>query len=431
MLLGAGLAVLLFSPVDSLVAGHFSGWALAVRALWALGLWLLAWLLPKAGRLTTRVLVSAAAGTAPLLFLPLALLAGGVGNAAYSWLVAMPLIAVVIAQEEVRAVVVASVMSVGSAVGAVAVTGGSVTQMVTWALLVLGASGMAVLASFSFRRRLVAEVAFAKAHADVLTKLADSETRRTHAERLAVVGRLAAGVAHEINNPLAYVTANLNCLTEESLGEPSLTRPELEGLLKETRDGVVRIRRIIDDLRVFAREENGAEERCSIEAVVYEAMRIASVKLKSRAEVQFDVPPGLPDTKVSHRQLSQSLLNVLINAGDALEESGQQRKPLVRIAAESKPGGVRLVVEDNGPGIPPAALSRMFEPFFTTKGPGKGTGLGLAVSRDYLERYGGALNCENRSEGGARFIFWLPGYDETEARQPAGGAQVDKATVAA
>ena len=410
MLFGGCVSLLFFVVVDRLAAGRFSGLALAIRLGWAASLFLVAMRLPKSSPRTARLLVSVTAATIPLFFGPLVLTASGPDNPWYPWLVAIPLVAVVFAQEEVGAVVVCSLISVAVGVAVVGIDGGSKLAMTTWALNLLGAGGLASLASFSYRRRLLAELALGRAHAGALTQLADSETRRTHAERLAVVGRLAAGVAHEINNPLAFVSANLTCLAEESLGVPSLTRPDLEGLLHETRDGVDRIRRIVDDLRIFAREDTAAEAGCSIEAVVHEAVRIASVKLKSRAEVLLDVPAGLPDTRVGHRQLSQSLLNVLINAGDALEEAGVQSKPLVRVAAAATPGGVRLVIEDNGPGIPPGVLARMFEPFFTTKGPGKGTGLGLAVSRDYLERYGGTLQCENRIEGGARFVFWLPAF---------------------
>ena len=137
-------------------------------------------------------------------------------------------------------------------------------------------------------------------------------------------------------------------------------------------------------------------------------MRLAGVRLTGTVKIEVDVPSGLPLIMIKHQKLSQVLLNLMINVADALDENPAVGGGKVRLAATRDGAQVRMVVEDNGPGLPEAVLARLFEPFFTTKSPGKGTGLGLALSREFVQRSGGTLTAENRSEGGARFILKLP-----------------------
>ncbi|NMO16008.1 two-component sensor histidine kinase [Pyxidicoccus fallax] len=244
---------------------------------------------------------------------------------------------------------------------------------------------------------------------------AQSERNRAEMERLAVVGKLAAGVAHEVNNPLAYVKSNLGFLQEE-LREAAPDVEELRRVLDETQQGVLRIQQIVTDLRRFSRDTTvEAEESCTVEEAMGEAQRLASVRLRSLGEVVAEVAPALPRVRVSQRHLVQVLVNLLLNAADALETAAPQRPARIVLRARAMPEGVRLDVEDNGPGIPEAVLPRLFEPFFTTKPPGKGTGLGLALCREYLARAGGTLAAENVPEGGARFILRLPGLSARSA----------------
>jgi C4-dicarboxylate-specific signal transduction histidine kinase len=219
-------------------------------------------------------------------------------------------------------------------------------------------------------------------------------------------------VAHEVNNPLAFVKANLSFL-EEELGEhpPVPGREDLRGVIAETQQGVLRIQQIVTDLRQFSRKSSTVEE-CAVADAVEEAQRLASVRLNSLGEVVRELPTNLPRVRMGQRQLVQVLLNLLVNAADAIE-SAQPRRP-ARIILRARPcaGGVCLEVEDNGPGIPPEVMPRLFEPFFTTKPPGKGTGLGLALSREYIGRTGGSLVAENCPGGGARFVIQLPQVPE-------------------
>ncbi|NRD61952.1 HAMP domain-containing histidine kinase [Corallococcus exiguus] len=267
----------------------------------------------------------------------------------------------------------------------------------------------------AFRKLRAAERNAHLERVEALRQLAESESRRVRVERqraeverLVVVGQLAAGVAHEVNNPLAYVKSNLHYLQEEwAHGSPD----DLEDVLRvldETQQGVLRIQQIVTDLRLFSREAPDELESCDVAQALAEAQRLASVRLRSLGVVERDVAQGLSPARVTARHLVQVLVNLLLNSADALEAARSSKPAHVMLRARMEDGRVRVEVEDNGPGIPEAALSRLFEPFFTTKPPGKGTGLGLALCRDYVARAGGTLDAENRAEGGARFILRLP-----------------------
>nr|WP_255651507.1 MULTISPECIES: HAMP domain-containing sensor histidine kinase [unclassified Corallococcus] len=267
----------------------------------------------------------------------------------------------------------------------------------------------------TFRKLRAAERSAHLERVEALRQLAESESRRARVERqradverLVVVGQLAAGVAHEVNNPLAYVKSNLHYLQEEwAHGAPD-DLEDVRRVLEETQQGVLRIHQIVTDLRQFSREAPDEQESCDVAQALAEAQRLASVRLRSLGVVERDVAQGLSPARVTARHLVQVLVNLLLNAADALEAARSSKPAHVTLRARMEDGRVRVEVEDNGPGIPEAALPRLFEPFFTTKPPGKGTGLGLALCRDYVARAGGTLDAENRAEGGARFILRLP-----------------------
>ncbi|RKG91672.1 sensor histidine kinase [Corallococcus terminator] len=267
----------------------------------------------------------------------------------------------------------------------------------------------------TFRRLQAAERSAHLERVEALRQLADSELRRVRVERqraeverLVVVGQLAAGVAHEVNNPLAYVKSNLRYLEEEWAEGAPADLEDVRRVLEETQQGVMRIQQIVTDLRMFSRDEPGGMESCDVAATLAEAQRLASVRLRSLGVVERDVTPDLAPARVTPRHLVQVLVNLLINAADALESVRPSRPAHVVLRARMEDGHVRVEVEDNGPGIADAVLPRLFEPFFTTKPPGQGTGLGLALCREYVARAGGTLEAENRAQGGARFILRLP-----------------------
>jgi C4-dicarboxylate-specific signal transduction histidine kinase len=262
------------------------------------------------------------------------------------------------------------------------------------------------------------EVRLERARRESLELLAVSEHRRAQAEKLAALGRLASEVAHEINNPLAYVGSNVD-FVRDALRRPGETPPEeLAEVLEETREGLKHIRQVVADLKGFARMDAQEPTECSLAEVVGDAVKLASLRLKHVVRLRVDVPESLPTVFVVRQRLVQVVLNLLVNAGDALEEHGA-RDGEVWVRGLGEQGCAVLLIEDNGPGFAPHVLPRLFEPFFTTKEPDKGTGLGLSLSRDLVAQFGGRLTASNRPEGGARLrIEFPPGVEKLEPRDP-------------
>jgi signal transduction histidine kinase len=222
-------------------------------------------------------------------------------------------------------------------------------------------------------------------------------------ERLASVGRLAAGLAHEIGNPIAAVMG-----LEDLLLEGGLSSSEQRDFLLRMKKETERIHRILKDLLAFARpgEESPKDGggSGSVEAAVHDtvALLMPHQALKD-VEIALDVHPDLPEVALSRERLVQVVLNLVLNAADAVGVGGR-----VRIAAARGGLGVRLSVEDNGPGIDPNVKDRLFEPFVTTKEVGKGTGLGLAVCRGLVESVGGNITLDDSAARGAHFVVELP-----------------------
>ena len=277
--------------------------------------------------------------------------------------------------------------------------------------------GFALFSTHTYRRMLDAHESAHQERLEALARLARSELLRSRAEReraeverLVLVGQLAAGVAHEVNNPLAYVKANLNHLLREG---HDVDPEELVEVLTETQQGVVRIQQIVSDLRDFSRVGTLQEdERGRLDEALNEAKRLASVRLKTEGDVVLALEPALPEVRLGQRHMVQVVLNLLLNAEDAVQTARPGAAVRVSVRAWRVGARVRLEVDDNGPGIPPDVMPRLFEPFFTTKPPGKGTGLGLALCREYVSRIGGSLHAENPPGGGARFVVFLPVVEE-------------------
>ena len=235
------------------------------------------------------------------------------------------------------------------------------------------------------RSRLAAQV-------DALERARASLVR---AERLATVGRLAAGVAHEIGNPLGAIAGYADLARGRvASGAPA---PELDDFLARIAAETRRIDRIVRDLLDFARPAAPALGPVSISDALDDALRLARVQARFKAvAVELAIPEDLPAVRADRHRLAQVLLNVLLNAGDAMGGGGS-----VRVAARTSGATVEVDVADDGPGIPAADLARVFDPFFTTKPPGHGTGLGLAVCHGLMESFGGDISAENAPAGGA------------------------------
>jgi two-component system, NtrC family, sensor kinase len=247
-------------------------------------------------------------------------------------------------------------------------------------------------------KKKVAEVERATA------RLTEAQERLVRSERLASVGRLAAGLAHEIGNPIAALIG-----MEDLLLAGGLSAEESQDFLQRMRKETERVNNILRDLLQFARPTKGgvAFEPGSVEAAVYDTVTLVGPQQSMKnVELALDVHPGLPDVALSREQLVQVVLNLVLNAADACGAGGR-----VTLRATQEGPSVRLEVEDNGPGVASEVRARLFEPFVTTKEVGKGTGLGLAVCRGLVESAGGSITLDVEFEGGARFIVDLPAAD--------------------
>jgi two-component system sensor histidine kinase PhcS len=333
---------------------------------------------------------------------------GGSQSPAFAWLCAMPLLGMSLSMGALYRSVISSVASLATALTLLLWEGRSASLMATWGMLILASGFVAVQAAYFYSRMKTAR-SEAESHRRIAEEALEvTQSRVQESDRLAQVGKLAAGVAHEVNNPLSFIQANLRFLTEELPRAGHSVQGCLEAL-EETQAGVARIQQIVQDLTRLAREAVEPRPRepafCPLPDVIEESMRLASARLKKLA-VEVELPADVPLVRADARRLGQVLLNLLLNAADALEES---QVALPQVALKVQPQGTRVwvVLEDNGPGFAPEHLPRLFTPFFTTKAPGKGTGLGLALSREYVEGFGGSLRAENRAEGGARFTVEL------------------------
>jgi two-component system NtrC family sensor kinase len=230
-------------------------------------------------------------------------------------------------------------------------------------------------------------------------------------ERMVTVGTLAAGVGHEINNPLTYVIGNLDLLHDEVQAVASALDPrrrdDLFDLVSEARDGAERIRKIVRGLRTFARGEREERAPIDVRGCVDVALQLAQSALRHVTHVACDLRPT-PPVLADESQLVQVLVNLLVNAAHALGPTPMSRN-LVRVCTRPDDEG-RVVIEvaDNGPGMADDVARRVFEPFFTTKGVREGTGLGLSIVHNIVAGFGGAVVCETAPGAGATFRVTLP-----------------------
>nr|WP_225937001.1 hybrid sensor histidine kinase/response regulator [Myxococcus sp. RHSTA-1-4] len=234
------------------------------------------------------------------------------------------------------------------------------------------------------------------------------ESQLLVAERMASVGTLAAGVAHEINNPLAYVISNISFLRER-LSQPELSPEqllELREVVAEAEEGAGRVRSIVRDLRTFARAEEDRHGPVDVARVVDAALRLVRNELSHRARLVCSLEP-VPRVHGNELRLSQVVVNLLVNALQALPERAVEEN-LVRVSLRAGRGQVELEVFDNGHGMPPDVQRRIFDPFFTTRPVGEGTGLGLSIGLSLVQAMGGRIEVTSAPGWGSSFRVVLP-----------------------
>jgi PAS domain S-box-containing protein len=236
----------------------------------------------------------------------------------------------------------------------------------------------------------------------------DMQAQLMQSDRLAAVGRLAAGIAHEINNPIGYVLLNVEYLSREltRLAEDPSRLPEVQRRVQELGHAAERVASIVRDLRTFARAEDDHEALVDLHEVIEFAIKMSEGEIRHRGRVVTDLARAA-QVRANAGRLEQLFVNLLVNAAQALRaETVEQNEIRVKLRLEDD----RVVAEvsDTGVGIPPEIVDRVFDPFFTTKPAGSGTGLGLSISRGIAKALGGDISVTSRLGEGTTFRVSLP-----------------------
>jgi signal transduction histidine kinase len=235
---------------------------------------------------------------------------------------------------------------------------------------------------------------------------------------MASLGQLAAGVAHEINNPVGYVMSNLRTLAEyidffKSRISGGDVDDELQSVIEdavslvdESTDGMLRVTEIVDGLKRFARADDASEVEVDINELIDVTLRVLKNELKYNCVVETHLA-DLPKVTCNPGQINQVLMNLFVNAKQAIRDRGTISISTT-FESDDDGGCVRIRVTDTGSGIPPENLTRLFNPFFTTKPVGQGTGLGLSITYSIVKHHGGAIEVESQEDVGTTFTVTLP-----------------------
>lgn len=275
-----------------------------------------------------------------------------------------------------------------------------------------------VLVAVSVLLSATALALYIRAHNQQVRR-AEHEAARLHArllrsDRLAALGTLAATVAHEINNPLAFVLSNLEVLEDSVRG--GSTSPDVTTSLEQAREGVRRVARIVSDLRSMSHPGRTQDRRrLDVHQSLEAAMRICEGEARTRARLVRAFGRNVPQVWADEAQLGQVFLNLLVNAIQAIDP-GKPNENSITVRTRKIREGVSIEIDDTGPGIDPRYVDRLFEPFVTTKEVGEGTGLGLYVCQSIVESMHGRIQLEPMREGGTRATITLPVAPPTEER---------------
>ena len=242
-------------------------------------------------------------------------------------------------------------------------------------------------------------------------ELQDMQGQLMQAEKLKSLGQLVAGVAHELNNPIGFVHANLKLLKEfvvkledarASGRDGDSIRDAIDKLLTRSVEGTDRVKAIVQDLRSFSRTDQAEIQDVDLHEELDRTIGLMAPRLKGNIRLEREYGE-LPEVRCYPGQLNQVFLNLLMNACDVLDDGGT-----ITVKTERTDGGVRLTFRDDGPGIPPEVQGLIFDPFFTTKPVGQGTGLGLSLSHGIIERHGGHIRVSSEVGTGTDFVIDLP-----------------------
>ena len=233
----------------------------------------------------------------------------------------------------------------------------------------------------------------------------ETEAQLIQMDKLASLGTLAAGIAHEINNPLGFLISNLQTLKDSSLDAQNLAVnqnavDELKEITQESLEGAQRIKRIVRDLRMFSRKSEAEKAPIDINQVLESTLSIVWNEVKYKVDIIKDYQAEAK-LLADATELSQVFLNILLNAAQSIKDKGT-----INLCSWQDSRNVYVKISDTGCGIPEEVLLRIFDPFFTTKS--KGTGLGLSVSYNIVKQHGGDIKVESQIDKGTTFTFQLP-----------------------
>ncbi|MFH1138098.1 MAG: response regulator [Pseudomonadota bacterium] len=260
-----------------------------------------------------------------------------------------------------------------------------------------------------------------KEYSQNLEKMVEERTRQLlHADRLASLGTLSAGIAHEINNPTTFITGNLQTFEQfwkvavnflEKVPEAQEDKKlqyvikEFPAMIKSIRHGADRITDIVSGLKTFARKDSAEKKQTDIGQCLDEALNLTNNRLKYYVQVEKSIEPDLPKVWANAQQLVQVFVNLLLNTADAVGEREGRLKITVRSLGSGK---VRIAFSDDGQGIPHDIKGKIFDPFFTTKPLGQGTGLGLSITHGIIQDHLGTIEVESEPGQGSTFTITLP-----------------------
>lgn len=346
-------------------------------------------------------------------------LTGGAQSPFLPWCLVMPVAVTVFARRQTRASILSSLICCVSSLYLVWSGHSGGRALAAWGFMVFVTAFIAISSSVLHSRVLETFQSLGTYRRKLQHRRVQSDHQRLEARRLALVGQLAGGVAHEVNNPLAVVKANLGFARNEI--ESRLQEPWCGVVLEslgEASEGVERIRLLVRDLADLSPQSRlaTAAEECEPEELVADAVDM--VRSGTSVAILIETADNLPSVRVVRHHLVQVLRSLLQNAVDAVEAFPVGSPRRVAIRASGGPLGIRFEVEDSGAGFSEAVLTRLFEPFFTTKPVGGGRGLNLAKSREHVTRSGGSISAENIPEGGARLTVRLPAAPALPGKQP-------------
>jgi len=259
--------------------------------------------------------------------------------------------------------------------------------------------------------------------ASEMEALANERARQlVHSDRMATLGVMSAGIAHEIKNPLTFISNNAQILQKlweknegsirENLEHEGEEKKKLKIFIQELPlslqgigKGVERIKRIVGGLKGYARKSKGGRGLYDITHCIDEALEICHSSLKNLVTVEKHFDEDLPKIKVNLQEIEQVFINLFVNAAHAIEPRG---KGTIKVSANLLNGFLRVFIDDSGPGIPEDKVGKIWDAFYTSKTAGKGTGLGLSISKEIIKNHGGFIKAENVPNSGARFIIELP-----------------------